>query len=665
MTRSHDPFEDLPEWKERRRLQEIDRVRQAGVTARDGHGDAHRGRGPEFAGAAGYGRDDGPHGTAAHGSAGGHGSHGDAAVYGAGHAAYGEAPASYGEGHAGYGAAHPGYGENLSAPGDGRGGWDARQAGDPGDPSYGAPPAWSEPLAPPVYDAGQGQRPHGGYDAGGYAAAGHRPPGEPDDRGYASVGVVWAEAEARSGTGRLAGYPLGDRPAAPGRLPEFGAPLAGDYPDPGGYQPSLRGGQYDAQPAFGYPTQQPSEPSLSDYRPHVHSEAGLPGSGGEAAADGSRFDEYGGGAATGDDEDYDAYDDEYDYDDDVDEGHRFSWKMLAAVVGAGVVIAGGGVVVYGLLSGGGSSGPAPIIKADQGPAKTAPADPGGRSFANQDSKLLGRLDSGASGTRSAALDGEGRNRVREVPTVKVAPDGRLILPREPQSVPAGGGEESSAAVPRVPGINIVDSLNGRGNGLDSLPPVIPKSEPTPQQAQPSPQLPAIVNGGDATARASTPTAPLIRNRDAGGRSNNLATAPGGAPPVPQKSAISTGWRMAGTPRAAVARAEPTVATASPTTTAATLGASSIADDGARQFVAVIATRATRMEALESFAELQQRHPQALSNHVPTVQKADLSSRGLGTMYRLLVGPAGSRQAANEVCASLKAGGYNGCWVKAN
>lgn len=72
-----------------------------------------------------------------------------------------------------------------------------------------------------------------------------------------------------------------------------------------------------------------------------------------------------------------------------------------------------------------------------------------------------------------------------------------------------------------------------------------------------------------------------------------------------------------------------------------------------------------MKALQSFAELQQKHPKALVNRVPDVQKADLQARGLGIMYRVVVGPAGSRSEANSVCASLKAEGYTGCWVKAN
>ena len=46
------------------------------------------------------------------------------------------------------------------------------------------------------------------------------------------------------------------------------------------------------------------------------------------------------------------------------------------------------------------------------------------------------------------------------------------------------------------------------------------------------------------------------------------------------------------------------------------------------------------------------------------QEADLSARGLGTMYRLVVGPPGSRDAAAGVCNQLKTAGYTGCWVTA-
>jgi hypothetical protein len=72
-----------------------------------------------------------------------------------------------------------------------------------------------------------------------------------------------------------------------------------------------------------------------------------------------------------------------------------------------------------------------------------------------------------------------------------------------------------------------------------------------------------------------------------------------------------------------------------------------------------------MNALKSFAELQQKHPVALQNRVPDLQKVDLKARGLGIMYRVVAGPASSRGVANSVCNKLKTEGYKGCWVKSN
>ena len=420
------------------------------------------------------------------------------------------------------------------------------------------------------------------------------------------------------------------------------------------------------EPRFGYQAEPAPALAVSfdDYRPQAGGAepqgfgAPPPYFGTEATGD-ARYE------AAGYDGEEDEYDEEYEYEDDEEEARGYGWKLLAGVVVAGAVIAGGGVYLYDMLAGE-AGGPAPIIKADRGPAKTAPTDPGGRSFANQDSKLLGRLDSGKPSSGRVALDDGERSRVREVPTVRVSPDGRLILPKEPQGA-AAGGETASPAVPSIPGINIVDNLSGSGFG-GGLPPVVAKATPT------QPVTPAAAPSASQPT-TSSPSAPIIRNRTApaSAPAGNLATVRAAAPPpVPQKSEISSAWRMTGATASVAqpARQVPSAAPATPTTTAATtgastLGAASVARSAGRQYVAVIATKSSRMEALQSFAELQQRHPQALSNRVPSVQKADLSSRGLGTMYRLLVGPAGSRGAANEVCASLKAGGYSGCWVKAN
>jgi cytoskeletal protein RodZ len=81
------------------------------------------------------------------------------------------------------------------------------------------------------------------------------------------------------------------------------------------------------------------------------------------------------------------------------------------------------------------------------------------------------------------------------------------------------------------------------------------------------------------------------------------------------------------------------------------------------FVAVIKSEKTSMDAMKAYADLQQRYPEVLGDKSFDVQEADLSARGLGVMYRVVVGPPGSHNAASGVCAQLKAAGYVGCWVK--
>lgn len=80
------------------------------------------------------------------------------------------------------------------------------------------------------------------------------------------------------------------------------------------------------------------------------------------------------------------------------------------------------------------------------------------------------------------------------------------------------------------------------------------------------------------------------------------------------------------------------------------------------YVAVLSTKRSRIDALTSFAELQEKYTSVLSNSVPHVRRADLTSRGLGVMYRAVIGPLGSREAAGQVCIRLRNAGYAGCWV---
>ena len=80
-------------------------------------------------------------------------------------------------------------------------------------------------------------------------------------------------------------------------------------------------------------------------------------------------------------------------------------------------------------------------------------------------------------------------------------------------------------------------------------------------------------------------------------------------------------------------------------------------------MAVLKSEKSQMDAMKTYADMQQRYPDVLGDRSFDVQEADLSSRNLGTMYRVVVGPPGSHNAAQGICSQLKAAGYSGCWVK--
>lgn len=84
------------------------------------------------------------------------------------------------------------------------------------------------------------------------------------------------------------------------------------------------------------------------------------------------------------------------------------------------------------------------------------------------------------------------------------------------------------------------------------------------------------------------------------------------------------------------------------------------------YVAVLASvpasGTSRIDALQQFADLQQRYGGILQNKTPDVTEANLGEKG--RYHRLVVGPPGSKDGANSVCSQLKTAGYSSCWVMA-
>ncbi|MEO1265425.1 MAG: SPOR domain-containing protein, partial [Pseudomonadota bacterium] len=345
-----------------------------------------------------------------------------------------------------------------------------------------------------------------------------------------------------------------------------------------------------------------------------------------------------------------------------------AWKR-GVIVAASLVIAAaiGGGLAYGWRTFGGGAGEAgasPVIAAGSGPSKVAPEKPGGRQFANTDSKLLGRLDNGRG---VPAAEDRSRSRVKPVAVLDVRPDGTIVpSARKPEpeapatrAQPAPSGNNDIV----VPGMTIVGVPQQTPQAAPAAPSTSTSGRAAPVQprvltTQPAnPRIPQITNRADDRATEETRTASLGGTAPViNARTSDAGTGP---VPLPSRNALPGRDQIAALPSAPAVTRAPQQQPAAPQTSNLSTGSS-----GANGYVAVLASQNSRIAALTAFADLRQRYGTVLNSAIPDVQKADLSSRGLGTMYRVVVGPPGSRAAANKTCSKLRTAGYTGCWVKA-
>jgi hypothetical protein len=287
---------------------------------------------------------------------------------------------------------------------------------------------------------------------------------------------------------------------------------------------------------------------------------------------------------------------------------RRALMIVAALVGA-IGLGGGLAYTYKTFVLGKGGGPQVIKTADLGPSKVKPAAPGGKEFAHTDKKLFSRLSD--QNGKQASSDEQDRDAPKKVKVIDFKP-----------------GEQGSTSAPpvaTVPGL-MIDNFGPQP------PPGAVRAAPPPPSAPP-PQ--ASVQPPPARVAQPPPVRVVARSPEADEAS-----------PPPKQTA-----RIAPT-KVAVAKPAPAPAALAPQTTA-TSG-----------YVAVLSSQKSRMDALKVFADMQQKYGEVLVSRTPDVQEADLSARGLGTMYRLVVGPPGSRDAASGVCSQLKTAGYQGCWVMA-
>ncbi|MBL8672544.1 MAG: SPOR domain-containing protein [Alphaproteobacteria bacterium] len=282
-------------------------------------------------------------------------------------------------------------------------------------------------------------------------------------------------------------------------------------------------------------------------------------------------------------------------------------------VGVGALAAFGGIVYYTYVSmrGPDAAAPkqvaqAPLIRAEQGPTRIRPDEPGGKEIPNQDSILLNQK--GGAGQGAAKQE-------------TIRPQAEAILPRpEPTTVPAGS--------PPPPPLFGRDAKGGQ--------PVARQEPAEPAEAQPSSMPPSpLASGGRSAPAAGMPVATkptdLMPVREVG-------EARAKAPPAEAATTAPAG--------AKAARPAPVQQAAKPAETAAQKAAP--ADGG---FRVQIASYRDTGAVKANWDKLQKQHQDLLGSLDMNAERADLGARG--TFYRLQAGPFSSKDAAQTVCNQLK------------
>lgn len=175
-------------------------------------------------------------------------------------------------------------------------------------------------------------------------------------------------------------------------------------------------------------------------------------------------------------------------------------KIITAAIALGAVAAFGIGIWFAYDQGvkRGASGAPPLIRADQGPAKVAPENPGGMQVPNQDKQIYERLG----GNQQPATPGTEKllpppERPSAAPTQPNATANAVTVPNRPAPATVPNQAPSSAAVP-----NRTDAPNPAAVTTPApSQPVAPKAEekPAPAPATRTTTAPASTSAPSVTA----------------------------------------------------------------------------------------------------------------------------------------------------------------------
>ena len=330
--------------------------------------------------------------------------------------------------------------------------------------------------------------------------------------------------------------------------------------------------------------------------------------------------------------------------------------MVAAAV-AGVALLGG-IGAFALSFGGGESTDQPaIVRADDGPVKVRPENPGGASVPNQDNMVYDRVagEENADGTAQEQLVSASEEPVdllaRGEETSSGLPGVAMDLPAKSeeridpaaQAVEEGGNDELVAIAPRR-----VRTMIVRPDGT-----IVQREEIAGDAAgEPTSQLlPARVVSTERTAPAGEESAMAPATGE-----EVAALDDGPTVETPPTAPIYTPRPTAAEAPAAPARQEPRVAAVEPKP--ARQPATPAVTGGTSEWSMQIASQPTEAGAQASYQDLARRYGSVIGGKGVNIVRADIP--GKGTYYRVRI-PSASRDEAVRLCSRYKSAGGS-CFV---
>ncbi|RUM98702.1 hypothetical protein EET67_06260 [Pseudaminobacter arsenicus] len=371
--------------------------------------------------------------------------------------------------------------------------------------------------------------------------------------------------------------------------------------------------------------------------------------------------------------------DDLDYDPDFDEEMALPameqerqrpqrrGMLIAAIVGGVAII--GGIGAFALSGGGADSQTPAVVKADDGPIKVRPENPGGTKVPNQDNQVYDAV----SRTAGAAAP---QPQQEKLVTSAEEPVDMASQEPEPSEPELAQGVEADAPAPMAKSEDRIEQLLDEGGaGADSSVPVVaprkvrtmvvkadgtlvPREEPAPavaaaQDMDTTASETMIEPTLSSESTAAVPAAPA-----------ETAAAPADAEPVPAEAGaapkVAQPQQSSTTPNSVAVA--PTRPSDQPVDVVGEVKADKVAAlapaAAGGGWSMQIASQPSEAAAQSSYQDLLRRYGSVLNGHQANIVKAEIA--GKGTFWRVRV-PAETRNDAIKLCESYKAAGGN-CFV---